>query len=158
VVTLTHRYAVHTEWTGNLGTGTSGYRAYSRNNTMTIDGKPGIDGSADRAFYGDADRWNPEDFLVASLSECHMLSFLHAATVNRVVVLGYTDDATGVMEQTEDGGGHFVSVTLRPRVMVAEAGMVDLANSLHAEAARKCFIAASVNFPVEHEPVAFVLA
>jgi organic hydroperoxide reductase OsmC/OhrA len=61
------------------------------------------------------------------------------------------------MEQTDDGGGHFVSVTLRPRVVVAKADMVDLATSLHAEASRKCFIASSVNFPVEHEPETNVL-
>lgn len=124
---------------------------------MTIDGKPSLLGSADRPFFGDADRWNPEDMLLGALSECHLLSFLHVAVRNRVVVVGYTDDATGVMEQTNDGGGHFTSATLRPRVMVAEPNMVDLANSLHAEASRLCFIASSVNFPVRHEPQAFVL-
>lgn len=154
---LLHRYLVRTEWTGNLGTGTSGYRDYSRNAVLRIDGKPAVESSADRAFYGDAARWNPEDLLVAALSECHMLSFLHVAAVNRVIVLAYTDEATGIMEQTGDGGGHFVSVTLHPRVVVAEAGMVDLAASLHAEASRKCFIASSVNFPVEHEPEISVL-
>lgn len=157
-VNITHHYVVRTEWTGDLGTGTSGYRDYSRNSTMSIDGKPDILGSADRPFYGDADRWNPEEFLVAALSECHMLSFLHVATVNRVVVVGYSDEASGLMQQTEDGGGRFLSVTLRPRVMVAEAGMVSLADSLHAEASRKCFIASSVNFPVEHEPRTVVRA
>jgi organic hydroperoxide reductase OsmC/OhrA len=156
-VNLLHRYLVRTEWTGNLGTGTSGYRAYSRNAVLRIDGKPAVESSADRAFYGDAERWNPEDLLVAALSECHMLSYLHVATVNRVVVVAYTDEATGLMEQTDDGGGHFVSVTLRPRVVVAKADMVDLATSLHAEASRKCFIASSVNFPVEHEPETSVL-
>lgn len=157
-VNLTHHYTVRTEWTGNRGTGTSSYRAYGRDSTLSIEGKPSIDGSADRPFFGDPARWNPEDMLLAALSECHMLSYLHVATVNRVVVLGYTDEATGTMVQTEDGGGHFVSVTLHPRVMVAEASMVALADTLHAEASRKCFIAASVAFPVEHEPRAFVLA
>jgi organic hydroperoxide reductase OsmC/OhrA len=61
------------------------------------------------------------------------------------------------MEQTGDGGGHFVSATLRPVVTIAPgesaAAQLELANSLHHEASEKCFIAASVNFPVHHEPV-----
>jgi organic hydroperoxide reductase OsmC/OhrA len=155
---LEHHYAVSTEWTGNRGTGTSGYRDYGRNNLVASAGKATIAGSADRSFFGEADRWNPEELLLGALSQCHMLSYLHVAAENRVVVVSYTDDATGVMEQTRDGGGHFTSVTLRPRVMVAEPNMVDLANSLHHEASEKCFIAASVNFTVRHDPQAFVLA
>jgi organic hydroperoxide reductase OsmC/OhrA len=70
------------------------------------------------------------------------------------VVVGYTDDATGVMEQTRDGGGHFVSATLRPVVTIASTDPADVekAQALHRIASTKCFIAASVNFPVGHEP------
>jgi organic hydroperoxide reductase OsmC/OhrA len=86
-----------------------------------------------------------------------MLSYLHVAVEHGVVVVGYTDAATGVMEQTRDGGGHFTSATLSPRVTVLEPSMVELANSLHHEASLKCFIASSVNFPVRHDPEAFAL-
>ena len=149
---LEHHFAVSTEWTGNRGSGTSSYRAYGRDNVVTAEGKHPVDGSAHRAFFGDPERWNPEELMIAALSQCHMLSYLHVAAENRVVVVAYRDDATGVLEQTADGGGHFTSVTLRPRVMVTEATMVDLANSLHREASAKCFIASSVNFIVGHEP------
>lgn len=152
---LTHSYEVAVRWEGNRGTGTSGYRDYGREHTITTNGKHEISGSADRAFRGDIDRWNPEEMLLAALSQCHMLSYLHAAVMNGIVVTAYEDAAVGTMEQTSDGGGHFVSVTLRPVVTIA-GGSVELAESLHREANRMCFIASSVNFPVEHDATTLV--
>jgi organic hydroperoxide reductase OsmC/OhrA len=151
-----HSYEVSLLWQGNRGTGTSDYRAYGREHTVSSADKPPIAGSADRAFRGDVERWNPEELLLAALSQCHMLSYLHVATSHGVVVTAYTDAASGVMEQTGDGGGHFLSATLRP-VVTIEGGadpvaQRKLAAGLHAEASSKCFIAASVNFPVGHEP------
>jgi organic hydroperoxide reductase OsmC/OhrA len=155
-VSIDHRYRVRVEWTGDRGTGTSGYRAYGRENVVTVEGKPPLECSADRAFHGDADRWNPEDLLVASLSQCHMLSYLHAAVLHGLVVTGYRDEATGVMAQTADGGGHFTSVTLHPIVEIADPAQAELAQSLHRQANAMCFIASSVNFPVHHEPAVAV--
>jgi organic hydroperoxide reductase OsmC/OhrA len=155
-VRIDHEYRIGVEWTGNRGEGTSGYRAYGRESIVTADGKPALEASADRPFRGNADRWNPEDLLVAALSQCHMLSYLHVAVLHGVVVTGYRDEATGVMVQTADGGGHFRSVTLHPVVEVADPAHAELAQTLHAEASAKCFIASSVNFPVEHEPVTTV--
>ncbi len=142
-------------WLGNRGTGTSGYRAYGRQSTVTAAGKHPIDASADRTFHGDADRWNPEELLLAALSECHMLSFLHVAVQHGVVVTDYTDAATGTMVQQGDGG-HFTSAVLRPVVTVAAPVDDELFARMHHEAAGKCFIANSVNFPVTHEPRAVV--
>ena len=148
---LEHSYAVTVEWTGNRGTGTSDYRAYGRDHTITSGANGSIDGSSDTVFHGDAGRWNPEQMLLAALSQCHLLSYLHVAASHGVVVVGYRDDAVGTMEQTRDGGGRFTSVTLRP-VVTIDGDNADLALHLHAEASTKCFIAASVNFPVEHQP------
>ncbi|TBN56349.1 OsmC family peroxiredoxin [Glaciihabitans arcticus] len=148
---LDHHFAVAVEWAGNRGTGTSDYRAYGRETTVSAAGKLSIDGSAARVFHGNADRWNPEELLIAALSECHLLSYLHVAASNGVVVVDYRDDATGTMQQTADGGGHFTSVTLRPRVTIS-VGDPELARELHAKASALCFIANSVNFPVLHEP------
>jgi len=154
---LEHHFAVTARWTGDRGTGTSDYRAYGRDHVVSAAGKPDIAGSADTAFRGDADRWNPEELLIASLAQCHLLSYLHVAATAGVTVVGYTDDAVGTMEQTPEGG-HFTSVTLRPRVVITDASQLALANELHHEAAKGCFIAASVNFPVLHEPAAEVRA
>ncbi|PPF41229.1 peroxiredoxin [Rathayibacter sp. AY1A2] len=148
-----HEYAVSVVWEGDRGTGTSGYREYGRQLTVTAEGPAPILASADTPFRGDADRWNPEQLLLAALAQCHLLSYLHVAVKNGVVVTGYTDDAVGSMLQ-EGESGRFTSVTLRPRVTVAEESMVEIAQTLHAEASRLCFIANSVNFPVSHEPEA----
>lgn len=147
-----HHFAVSAEWTGNRGTGTSGYREYGREGVVSAEGKAtNIEASSARVFHGNADRWNPEELLMAALIECHMLSYLHTALRNGVTVVAYRDDATGTMMQEGDGG-HFTEVTLRPRVTVADPAHVELAQRIHAEAAEKCFIAASMNFPVRHEP------
>ena len=148
-----HRYEVDIAWQGDLGEGTASYRGYRRRHVVRAPGKTHeIDGSSDRVFHGDRERWNPEELLIAALSQCHMLSYLHVATNHGVIVRGYTDHATGTMVEDGRGGGAFTEVTLRPRVEVADASMLALAESLHAEAEQKCFIAASVAFPVHHDP------
>lgn len=149
---LEHHYEVVLVWTGNRGTGTSDYKAYGRDHILSATGKHDIAGSSDRPFRGDIDRWNPEEMLLAALSQCHLLSYLHVAAAAGVVVIDYRDAAVGTMEQTANGGGHFTSATLRPVVTVAVPEMADRALALHRDAAEKCFIASSVNFPVGHEP------
>lgn len=147
-----HHYNINTLWTGNRGTGTSGYKDYGRDHTVTAVGLPTLLGSADKTFHGDKERWNPELLLVTALSQCHMLSYLHVALLHGVIVTKYEDSANGTMVLNADGSGQFASVTLHPLISVASPDMAELALSLHAEAAKKCFIARSVNFPVHHEP------
>ncbi len=147
-----HHYAVSVEWTGNRGTGTSGYRAYGRDHVVRAEGKlHELSGSSDRTFHGDRERWNPEELLLAALSQCHMLSYLHVASSRGIVVVAYSDDATGEMRQTGNGGGRFTEATLNPVVTIAAGDPADALDA-HHEAAEKCFIAASVNFPVHHVP------
>ena len=146
-----HRYRVDVEWTGNLGTGTDGYRNYSRDHVIRIEGKPPLAGSSDPTFRGDATRHNPEDMLVTALSTCHMLSYLHMATVAGVVVTRYVDVAEGTMAMEGDGG-HFVEVVLRPTVTISAASDPAKAEAAHESAHHACFIANSVNFPVRCEP------
>ncbi len=148
-----HNYTINMKWTGNNGTGTSHYRAYERSHEISAENKVEIQGSSDPAFRGDRTKYNPEEFLVAALSSCHMLSYLHQCAVNGVVVTNYVDEATGIMQETDDGGGHFTEVTLRPEVTVADASMIEKAKALHHKASELCFIAASVNFSVHHAPV-----
>jgi len=151
-----HQYRATITWTGNQGTGTSGYRAYGRNHVINIEGKPEIPGSSDPSFRGDPTRYNPEEMLVASLSTCHMLWYLHLCAEAGVVVVDYVDNATGIMAETADGGGYFSEVTLHPEVVVTDAAMVDKANQIHHKANKMCFIANSVNFPVHHQPTCLV--
>ena len=147
-----HAYAVRVVWQGNTGTGTSGYREYSRANDVTAADKlHAIAGSADRTFHGDRARWNPEELLLSALSQCHMLSYLHVAVQHGIVVTAYEDDAVGTMRQAGEGGA-FVEAVLRPVVTIS-AGNPEVALRIHHDASEVCFIASSVNFPVRHEPV-----
>lgn len=154
-----HSYQVRTTWTGNRGEGTSGYRGYGRDHEVAVSGADDaarpqpIAGSSDPAFRGDPARWNPEQLLTASLSQCHMLWYLHLCATAGVVVTGYTDEARGSMLEAAGGGGRFTEVVLRPEVTVADPAMVERAETLHKQAHDTCFIANSVNFPVRHEPV-----
>jgi organic hydroperoxide reductase OsmC/OhrA len=151
-----HRYSVTISWRGNHGSGTSSYRAYARDHEITADGKSAIAGSSDPLFRGDSARWNPEELLVASLSACHQLWYLHLAADAGIVVTDYADRAEGVMEERADGAGCFARVVLRPVVTVVAGSDVARAESLHHAAHEKCFIANSVNFPVTCEPTIVV--
>ncbi len=146
-----HHYRVGVEWTGNRGSGTDGYRNYARDHVIRIVGKPDLAGSSDPAFRGDVTRHNPEDMLVAALSTCHMLAYLHLATVAGVVVTAYVDAAEGTMV-TDGNSGHFSEVVLRPVVTITAGSDATRAAAAHADAHHACFIASSVNFPVRCEP------
>lgn len=146
--TATHSYTTQLVWTGNRGDGTSTYRAYDRAHEISVAGKPAIAGSSDPHFRGDAARYNPEELLVASLSACHMLWFLHLCADAGIRVDRYTDSATGTMHETPDGGGHFTEVVLRPVVGIGGPVDREQIDALHERAHALCFIASSVNFPV----------
>lgn len=150
---MEHHYRIRAQWTGNRGAGTASYRDYDRSVTLSAAGKPDILASSDTPFRGDPHRWNPEDLLVAALSQCHLLSYLHACVTAGVSVVAYTDEATGLMRQDGGNGGSFAEVTLHPRVTVADPAMIAPALSAHGPAHEWCFIANSVNFPVRVEPV-----
>jgi organic hydroperoxide reductase OsmC/OhrA len=143
-----HSYQTRLTWEGNLGQGTSTYQGYGRQWRVHVDGKPDLVGTADHAFRGEQDKFNPEELLVISLSSCHMLSYLALCARNKISVLSYSDEASGAMKTTPDGGGRFESVTLRPKVEIADKSGEALAFKLHEKAHELCFIASSVNFPV----------
>jgi len=147
----THSYRLALRWTGNRGSGTADYRAYDRDHELSAPGKATIAGSSDPAFRGDGSRWNPEELLVASLSQCHLLWYLHLAATAGVVVTAYDDEPSGQMDEDGDLGGRFTEVVLRPRVQVLDQSMVATAQALHERVGEVCFVARSVAFPVRHE-------
>ena len=148
-----HHYTLTVKWTGNLGQGTAAYDLYSRDHQVKVAGKVMIPGSADPAFRGTENRYNPEEMFLSSISTCHMLWYLHLCATKQIVVLDYEDHPEGTMVETPEGSGHFTRVMLRPRVTIAEGNDTVLAAELHEEANRYCFIANSLNFKVGHEPI-----
>lgn len=146
-----HHYHLQLDWTGNRGTGTARYGAYGREHRFSAPGKADIAGSSDPAFRGDAACWNPEELLVASLSSCHQLWYLHLASVAGIAVLAYRDSPVGTMVEAANGSGQFSRVLLRPQVTVRTGDDVTRALALHHDAHAMCFIANSVNFEVACE-------
>ncbi len=145
-------YAVSVEWAGDERRVSDGRRAFARDLTVSADGKlHEIAGSADPAFFGDRARWNPEELLLASLAQCHLLSYLHVAARRGLTLLAYSDDAEATLERLPEGRGRMTEAVLRPVVTIAAGGDVAAALTAHDEAAELCFIAASVAFPVRHE-------
>ncbi len=146
----THAYGTVLHWSS--ADGTKSYRSYSRDHTIAVEGKPDIAASSDPTFRGDASRYNPEELLVAALSSCHMLWYLHLCAVNGISVVEYRDRASGTMEEQSGGSGRFVAAELRPLVTIAPGSDRTKAIALHRQAHEMCFIARSVNFPVTVEP------
>ncbi len=150
-MTKDHHYQIKTEWTGNRGSGTLDYRAYSRDHLVSAPGKTeAIKASSDPSFRGDKKRYNPEELFLAALSSCHMLWYLHLASASGITVLEYIDQAEGTMSEDEDGGGRFTTVTLRPHIVIAQAASIEAARQLHHAAGEKCFIANSVTVKISY--------
>ncbi len=151
-----HQFNGSLEWSGNLGSGTSAYDQYGRNFEVNTPGKFPIQGSADPAFRGDAERINPEDFFLNALSSCHMLWYFHLCADAGVIVVDYRDEYAGFLEIGEGGVGRMTSVVLHPHVTIdaqaSVANALDLAIELHHKAHEKCFIANSVTTAVSCEP------
>ena len=152
--TRRHEYRILNQWTGNLGTGTSAYRAYSRAHELNGEGKSDpIRGSSDPLFRGDRSRYNPEELLLGALSACHMLWVLHLSADAGIVITGYSDETTGEMVEHPDGSGEFTRAVLHPRVVITDAARIAEAIAIHGRAHEVCCLARSVNFPVEHDVV-----
>jgi len=147
-----HQYKSKIVWTGNTGESTKNYHSYQRNYTISINGKTNILGSSDPAFLGNPELHNPEDLLLASVSSCHLLWYLHFCSVNKILVLEYEDFAEGTMIENENRSGKFTEIILKPKIVVAEKEMIEKAVELHQKANEHCFIANSLNFEVKHQP------
>jgi len=151
-----HNYKATVKWTGNKGKGTSNYKEFERCHTISIEKKPDILCSSDPAFRGDRTKYNPEELLLSSLSACHMLWYLHLCSEANVIITEYSDQATGIMNETSNGSGYFSEVNLNPKTTVTESSMIKKAIELHKKANELCFIANSVNFKVNHSPICLV--
>ena len=148
-----HNYALKINWTRNIGSGTNSYKSYERSFEVSVDGKEIINGSSDPSFNGDKTKYNPEELLLASISSCHMLWYLHLCADDGIIVTSYIDNAEGIMVENDNGGGKFEQVILKPVISVTENSMIEKAIILHAKANKLCFVANSVNFRISHQPV-----
>jgi organic hydroperoxide reductase OsmC/OhrA len=149
--TRQHDYVSKIVWTGNRGEGTRAHRDYDRTWEIMTPGKPVIACSNDPLLGGDPAKPNPEDLLLSALASCHMLWYLHLACKAGIVVHAYADEPLGVGETTASGASRFVRATLRPTIVVDRGVDLRAANEIHHSVHEYCFIARSVNFPVDYD-------
>lgn len=149
-----YHYKVATCWTGNLGSGTSAYSAYTRNYELSAPGKSArIAGSSDPVFRGDPTRYNPEELLLGALSACHMLWVLHLCADAGIAITDYHDEPEGLVVEHADGSGEFTRVVLRPRMTIVDGARTNDAAEIHRKAHALCTLARSVKFEIACEPV-----
>lgn len=121
------------------------YQSYPRDHTWSFD-TVDVPASAAPDYLGSESRVDPEQAYVASLSSCHMLTFLAIAAKRKFVVDSYVDEAVGFLEKNEDGELAITRVVLKPEVTFEpgnEPAPADL-ERLHHVAHKHCFIANSV--------------
>ncbi len=154
----THDYSARLRWDGNLGDGTKTYTGYGRDYVVAVSGKHELRNSADPMFRGNPELHNPEELFLASISGCHMLTYLALCAKHKINVIAYEDSISGTLELTPDGGGKFQNVMLRPVVTITDEAKTEAATKLHDDAHRLCFIAQSCSAPIHHEPTIRIAA
>ena len=149
-----HQFETTLRWPAQASQAMPPSPAFSRNNILGGTGKPDVPGSSPAIYGGDSSRYNPEELLLMSLAECHMLTYLAIAAKKNITVVAYEDHATGTLGFAEAGTPgakmSMQSVILHPRVTVAKGTNLTDAQAMHEKAHANCFMANSVNFPVTH--------
>lgn len=141
-------YKVSLHW--DRGEGEFSRKSYKRNHLIRFPGGQQICQSAAPEYQGDPSCSNPEEAFLASLSSCHMLTFLAIAALKGFVVESYEDEPVGLLAKNDEGRMAMTRITLRPRVVFASTARPDAMGleRLHASAHRACFIANSLSSEV----------
>jgi len=143
------------KWTHSQGDFLKG--TYSREHTWTFDGGITLPASSSpsavRVPFSNPANVDPEEAFVASLSSCHMLTYLYVASRKGFEISSYEDDAVGLMTKNERGTLWVSSVVLRPRISYAgtKTPTHEEEDQMHHAAHEGCFIANSVKTDVRVE-------
>ncbi len=126
------------------------YKNYNREHTWNFENGIVVQASAAPDYLGKAECVNPEDAYVASLSSCHMLTFLAIASYQGFTIDSYVDEAVGILDKNESGRMAVTQVTLKPTIQFSgeKVPSDEELNTLHDKAHRECFIANSVTTEV----------
>lgn len=132
------------------------YEDYDRRHTWNFDSGTEVAASAAPDFLGNPECVDPEEALVASLSSCHMLTFLAIASKKKLVVDRYEDSASGVLEKNAEGVLAITRVTLRPRIVFSgeRQPSSEEISKIHKKSHEACFIANSVKTEITIAPPA----
>lgn len=146
-------YKVTLLWTGDTTDFT--YKTYSRTHTWTFGGGTVIEASAAPEYLGKAELVNPEEAFAASLSSCHLLTFLALAAFQKLIVERYEDQAVAEVGKNSAGKMAVLQVTLNPKVTFSgeKKPTSEELEALHQKAHSECFISNSVVSEVIVRPV-----
>jgi len=130
------------------------YESYNRDHRWCFDCGLTVQASSAPAYLGNTACVDPEEAFVASLSSCHMLTFLAIAAKKRFMVESYHDEATGILAKNAEGRLAMTVVTLRPKVVFGGDTIPtpQELEKLHDQAHHHCFIANSVKTQVVIQP------
>lgn len=141
-------FRAETKWSSIKADGFSNVKTHR----VSFDDKPSLTVSADKTFKGDPSKYNPEDLLLASLSSCHMMSYLYVCGQHHIDLVTYQSEAIGDLEFQADGSGAFTSIRLELFITVSKPEMIAQAKALHKAAGKLCFIANSLKVPISYKP------
>ncbi|MBK8764592.1 MAG: OsmC family protein [Burkholderiaceae bacterium] len=141
------------QWAGPSPGQAFSYDSFDRTTHLQFAGGAVAQASAPAAFNGDDSRLNPETLMLASLMQCHFLTFMAVASKSGATVLSYRDSGSGRLAM-KDGRMRYVEVILRPAVELADPVHMARLATFHDKAHANCFMANSVNFPVLVQPPA----
>jgi organic hydroperoxide reductase OsmC/OhrA len=131
------------------------YETYNRDHDWEFDAGIKIRASAAPAYLGSTGCVDPEEAFVASLSSCHMLTFLAIASRKHFSVDDYQDEAAGLLEKNAEGRLAITKVTLQPQVKFGgeKIPSAEEITKMHEAAHHACFIASSVKTDVTVKPI-----
>ena len=147
-----HYFKASLQWNLKSEADFKSKKIYTKNHTISFEGKESISVSAAKVFKGDPTLVNPEDLLLSSVTSCHMMSYLYVCQQNNIEILSYQDHSEAILEVNSDGSGKITKIILNPTIKIKDESKIDLAISLHKKANQLCFIANSCNFPILHHP------
>ena len=144
-----HHYYVTCRWNGSTGVG---YEAYGRAHELAAaPAEATLKTSSDPAFRGDPTLLNPEQLLVMAASSCQLLSFLAVAARKRLDVVGYVDQAEGIMPES-DKPVRITRILLKPRIVVKAPADEMVVRKAVEIGHHECFIANSLKSKIEVLP------
>lgn len=145
-------YSIHLAW--RRTTPDFDYKTFDRTHTWRLAGGQTVQGSSAPEYFGDAEKSNPEEALLAALSSCHMMTFLSVAALKKLAVERYEDEPIAELGKNEKGKMMVTRLTLRPKVEFSGDSIpnAEAVLDLHRKAKENCFIGNSLLSQVVLEP------
>jgi peroxiredoxin-like protein len=119
--------------------------------TLSSPGVPDLTTGAPADFGGPGDAWSPEQFLMAAVEACFLLTFRAIAQASRIEFTSLAVEGEGIVDRV-DGGMRFTEIVLRPRVALPAGADLTRVRRALERAEKTCLVSASLATPIRLEP------